>query len=126
MNIVDSSGWIEHFRETQRAEFFSPAIEQPQNILIPSICIYEVHKKIAHDVDEPHARQAVALMSESQIIVLDSEVAVCASQISRQYKLGMADAIILATTRAYNAQLWTQDTDFEQFVETDNVKYFAK
>ena len=35
----------------------------------------------------------------------------------------MADSIILATARANNATLWTQDDDFEGL---DDVKYIAK
>jgi hypothetical protein len=35
----------------------------------------------------------------------------------------MADSIILATAKAFNATLWTQDSDFENI---PGVKYFPK
>jgi len=37
--------------------------------------------------------------------------------------LAMADSIILATARAYNATLWTQD---EHFKDIEGVKYIEK
>ena len=40
-----------------------------------------------------------------------------------RYRLPMADAIILATARAYDAVIWTQDADFK---DLKNVKFFAK
>jgi predicted nucleic acid-binding protein len=35
----------------------------------------------------------------------------------------MADSIMLATAREYQATLWTQDADFESI---EGVKYFSK
>jgi len=46
-----------------------------------------------------------------------------AAHISIELKLAMADSIILATARAYNATLWTQD---EHFKDIEGVRYIEK
>jgi predicted nucleic acid-binding protein len=46
-----------------------------------------------------------------------------AAKLSIDFKLALADSIILATTRANNAVLWTQD---EHFKHLDGVKYIEK
>ena len=54
---------------------------------------------------------------------LTREIAVDAATISSELKMAMADGIILATTRAYNAPLWTQDADSAGI---DGVQYVEK
>lgn len=46
MNVVDSSGWLEYFADTDRADLFAPAIEDTEHLIVPVICLYEVFKKI--------------------------------------------------------------------------------
>ena len=44
---------------------------------------------------------------------IDSDLALVAADLSLEYKLPMADAIILATGRFFNAEVVTSDADFE-------------
>ncbi|BBL74495.1 type II toxin-antitoxin system VapC family toxin [Methylomagnum ishizawai] len=113
MNVVDSSGWLEYFAEGPNVEFFAPAIEDTRNLIVPSISLYEVFKRVLIQADETQALRAVALMQEAQVIDLNTSLAVYAAQLSYQYKTPMADSIILATAWTYQAVLWTQDNDFE-------------
>jgi toxin FitB len=46
MNIVDSCGWLEYFADSSNSDFFAPAIEDTNNLLVPSITILEVFKRI--------------------------------------------------------------------------------
>jgi toxin FitB len=59
MNVVDSSGWLEYFSGSERADFFAPVIEDSDQLLVPVLCIYEVFKKIlqtqGHSAAETHA-----------------------------------------------------------------------
>jgi predicted nucleic acid-binding protein len=57
------------------------------------------------------------------VISIDSEIALLASDISKQYKLPMADSIIYATAVLWDAELYTQDVHFENL---DRVHYFPK
>lgn len=123
MNIVDSSAWLEYFADTKYAKNFTKVIEQPKFLLVPSIILYEVFKKVLSEKDENTALRIVAHMKLGEVIDLDMEIALQAAKLSSEYKLPMADSVILATAQKYNAVLWTQDSDFKRF---DKIKYFSK
>jgi predicted nucleic acid-binding protein len=113
MNVVDSSGWLEFFADGRNASFFEPAILRTADLLVPTISLYEVFKKVYQQRGETEALVAVALMQQGRIVDLDSTLALSAARISAENGLPMADSIILASARAANATLWTQDRDFE-------------
>ena len=123
MNVVDSSGWVEYFTKGPNAKFFIPPVQDLENLLVPSICIYEVFKRLALDMGEESALQAVGIMAYGRITGLDRKIAIDAAQLSLELKLAMADSIILATAREQDATLWTQDAHFKGM---DGVKYVEK
>ncbi|NOH03741.1 MAG: type II toxin-antitoxin system VapC family toxin [Chloroflexi bacterium] len=123
MNVVDSSGWLEYFGEGKNASFFSPPIEKTDLLVVPTICIYEVFKRLSDIVSEDEALRAAGVMSLGKVVELNRQLALNAAKISREFKLALADSIILATARANNATLWTQD---EHFKDLDGVKYIEK
>ena len=123
MNVVDSSGWVEYFSNGVNAEFFMPPVQDLENLLVPSICIYEVFKRLTLDLGEENALQAVGIMSYGRVIELDRKIAIDAAQISLELKLAMADSIILATARDNSATLWTQDAHFKNL---EDVQYLEK
>ncbi len=112
MNIVDSSGWLEYFADGPNAGFFAPAIEQVAELLVPTLSLYEVFKRVLQQRDEGDALQAVAVMIQGQVVELDMDLALAAAKVSVVRKLPMADSIMLATALAAGATLWTQDRDF--------------
>jgi predicted nucleic acid-binding protein len=113
MNIVDSSGWLEYFADGTNAGFFAPAIENLAELIVPSVSLYEVFKRVLQQKDESQALKAVALMEQGTVVDLNAALALSAAKLSVDSKLPMADSIVLATARAFNAVLWTQDADFE-------------
>lgn len=113
MNVVDSSGWLEFFADGPNAEFFAPPLSEPALLIVPTISIYEVFKRVLQQRDESAALEAVALMEQGRVVVLDSAMSMAAARLSVDLRLPMADSIILATARARDAVLWTQDADFE-------------
>jgi predicted nucleic acid-binding protein len=123
MNVVDSSGWLEYFADGSNAEFFAPAVEDVAVLLVPTISIYEVFKRVLQQRGEGEALQAAAMMAQGQEIELDTSLALEAAKLSAEEKLPMADSIMLATAQAYGATLWTQDADFEGMT---GVKYVEK
>ncbi len=123
MNVVDSSGWLEYFADGPNADFFAPSIENVAELVVPSISVYEVFKKVFEQRGEGDALQAVAAMEQGVVIDLDTTIALSAAKISLDLKLPMADSIILATAQRYNAVLWTQDSDFRGF---EGVRYVEK
>jgi len=123
MNVVDSFGWLECFADGLNADFFAPAIESVSELVVPSISIYEVFKRVLQQRDESDAIQAIAVMQQGLVVDLDTTIALNAAKISVRLGLPMADSVMLATARAYNATLWTQDADFEGI---DSVQYIEK
>lgn len=123
MNVVDSSGWLEYFAEGPNAAFFASAIENTAALIVPSISIYEVFKRVNQQRDEHAALRAAALMMQGQVIPLDTPIALSVARISLMLSLPMADSVILATARATGATLWTQD---EHFKDIQAVRYVAK
>jgi len=122
VNLVDSSGWLEYFADGPNADFFSAPIEDVNNLIVPTLCLLEVFRRILQQRGEDSALQAVALMYQGQIIDLDASIALSAAKIGVDLKLPLADSVILATARAQNAVIWTQDSDFK---DMDGVKYIA-
>jgi predicted nucleic acid-binding protein len=120
MNIVDSSGWLEYLADGPNAGFFAKPIEGIKELLVPSISIYEVFKRVVQQKSENEALQVVALMQQGQVINLDPSIAIGAAHVSLQYQMPMADAIMLATARNHKAVLWTQDSHFKG---VQNVNY---
>ena len=123
MNIVDSSGWLEYFADGPSADFFAPAIEDIETQLIPTISIYEVFKRVLQQRGEGDALQAIAIMAQARVVELDTTLALETAKISAEEKLPMADSIMLATARSYDATLWTQDADFEGMA---GIEYIEK
>jgi len=123
MNVVDSSGWLEYFIGGKNAQYFAPVIEDTAKVIVPTISIFEVFKRILVEKNRDDALEAVAMMYEGKIVDLDREIALMAAELSFEIKLPMADSIILATARAHDAILWTQDEHFEGL---DGAKYFKK
>ena len=123
MNIVDSSGWLEYFAQGGNAALFTPAIRDIRSLVVPTVCMYEVFKRMLIQRGEEDALQAIGVMSLGVISDLTQEIAINAAQLSSELKIAMADSLILATARKYSAVLWTQDLDFEGLPD---VQYFPK
>lgn len=125
MNVVDSSGWLEYFADGENAEFFAPAIENIDMLLVPSISIFEVFKRVLILRSEDEALQVSMAMKRGRVIDLDTSLALEAARLSATLKLPLADSIILATARAFNATLWTQDADFRDMIDVQFVERAA-
>jgi toxin FitB len=122
MNVVDSCGWLEYFAAGPNADFFAPAVEAVDELVVPTVSLYEVFKRVLQQRSEGDALQAIALMQQGAVVGLTPPIALDAARTSVALGLPMADSIILATARAHLATLWTQDADFEGI---EGVRYTA-
>ncbi len=123
MNVVDSSGWLEYFADGANAGFFAPAIENTPGLVVPSLTIFEVFKKLLGHRLETEAYLATAAMQQGRVVDLDADLSLEAARLSLEFKLPLADSVILATARAHQAILWTQDADFKGI---SGVKFKAR
>jgi len=123
MNLVDSCGWLEYFADGPNADFYAAALEEPGSLLIPTICLLEVFKRVLQQRGEDAALQAAAAMHQGLLAPLDASLALKAARISSDFKMPLADSVILATARAYLGVIWTQDAHFKGL---EGVRYTDK
>jgi predicted nucleic acid-binding protein len=121
MNLIDSSAWLAFFADTKNAEEFVPPLKDKDRLLVPTIVMYEVFKVLLREKGEDAAIRAQAHMQQGTTSELTAKIAVSAAETSIEKRLPMADSIILATARAFDAEIWTQD---EHFKGIDSVHYF--
>jgi toxin FitB len=123
MNVVDSSAWLEYFADGPNAATFAKPIEATRSLLVPTLSIFEVFKRIAQQRGDDEALRAVAVMEQGRVVDLDRATALAAARLSIDHSIAMADSIMLATAKRNGAILWTQDADFEGL---PGARYFAK
>ena len=123
MNVVDSSGWIEYLTDSKRADLFAAPIEQRDQLLVPTIALFEVHKILSRSLPEDLVDRCLNVMRLGRVLDLTDRRAVAASKIARQHRLALADAAMYSMAQEHSANLWTQDVDYDGL---PGVRYFAK
>jgi toxin FitB len=123
MNIVDSSGWLAFFADEPNAKHFLLPLKDSSILVVPTVSIYEVFKVILRESGEDRALQSIAATQAGRVADLTAGLALEASKLSLIHSLPMADSIILATARAFEATIWTQDADLEKI---PGERYFPK
>jgi toxin FitB len=108
VNLVDSSAGLEYFADGPNASFLATAIQKSRELIVPTVVILEVYKRILQQRNARAALEAVAALRQGHIIDLTATLAIAATSLSHSERLPMADSIILATARAENAIIWTQ------------------
>jgi len=112
--VVDSSGWVEFFTDGPLANEYATRLRSLSTIVTPVIVVYEVYKRLKRDLSEDDAIVAVSAMQRTRIVAIDQELALTAADLSLEHDLAMADALVLATARKFQAELVTSDRDFER------------
>ncbi|MEY4537692.1 MAG: hypothetical protein RL171_1843 [Pseudomonadota bacterium] len=123
MNVVDSSGWIEFFTAGASGLLFKPVIEQRDQLLVPTINIFEVHKVLSRKLPAGAVLSCLDVMRQGRVLDLTDKRAVAAADIAGKHKLAMADAVIYSMAREFDGTLWTQDVDYNGLA---GVRYFEK
>ncbi len=123
MNVVDSSAWLEYFADGPNAAVFAKPIEATRLLLVPTLSLFEVFKRVTTQRSEDDALRAIAVMEQGKVVDLDRATALEAARLSIEHGIAMADSVMLATAYRHRAMLWTQDSDFEGL---QGARYFAK
>ncbi|HEY3934335.1 MAG TPA: type II toxin-antitoxin system VapC family toxin [Gemmatimonadales bacterium] len=123
MNVVDSSTWLEYFAAGPLTGRFAAAIEATEELIVPSVVLLEVTRRVMQQRGEDAALQAAALLHQGQVVPLDSGLALSAAQIGVNRKLPHAGSIIYATAEQFEATIWTMDADFKGL---PRVRYYPK
>jgi predicted nucleic acid-binding protein len=122
-NVVDSSAWLEFVDGGPNAQRFEPAILGVERLVVPTICLFEVFKRMLREKGEDAALDVVGQMRQGLVVDFDADLALEAARLGIELKLPLADSAILATARLHKATVWTQD---EHFDGMDGVRYFPK
>lgn len=115
MYLIDSSVWIEFLSDGPLASHLAEYFDNTAHIIVPALIVFEVSRYFLKTMDEDEFFPYLAQMQRQTIIPLSVDLAYRASVLSVQKKLGMADAIILATAQLEEAKLVTLDNDFRGF-----------
>jgi len=113
MLIVDSCGWLEWFSDGVLAQKYQKYLENKNELLVPTIVLYEVYKILKREVGEEKALLAFGHMKISEVIHFDENLALRAADISLLHNLAMTDAIVYAASLENNCRLITSDGDLK-------------
>ena len=114
MKLIDSCGWLEFFTDGPlSADYEKELTSGLEEILVPTIVLYEVFKFLLRTSAEETAIRCTAHMTQCRVVDLDSVLAFESAEVSTRNSLAMADAIVYATSRKYGAQLITSDADLK-------------
>ena len=86
-------------------------VKHPNDVLTPTLVLYEVYKVVKRQRSEEDALLAAAQIGKTQLIPLTDTIALTAADASLTYHLAMADAIVYATALIHKATLVTSDAD---------------
>jgi len=111
--LVDSSGWIEYLGEGPKAATYAPFLEREESVLLPTIVVHEVYKKLRKVNGESVADRFLSYAFRSRLVDLDVHLALAAATFALETRLAMADSIIYATAHSFQAKLITSDAHFQ-------------
>ncbi len=74
---------------------FAKPIQATNSLIVPSLSLFEVFKRVMTQRGEDVALEAVTLMRQGRVVPLDDVLALDAARLSVEHRLPMADSIIL-------------------------------
>ena len=122
-NVVDSPSSLSYLDDESGAAQFAVAIEDTEQLVVPTVCLLEVFKLVARQSGECDSLQAVAVMKQGTAIDPDAALALSAARPSGVYELPLADSVVYVTMQQVGGILWTEDFDFSGLPD---VQYIPK
>ena len=122
-HLVDTCGWIEWLTAGVLVDKYEPYMLDIEAIIVPTSVQFELYKWAYRVKGKQSALEAIALTEQGKVIPLTTSIALLAADLSAQYKLSFADAIIYATAQNESAELITSD---DHFIGLADVVFFKK
>lgn len=111
--FIDSWAWIEFFRGTAAGKRAAQYIEGDGEVLVSAINVAEV---LGYVLREGQDEKYVRFVKERAFVVPVSEdLAEEGARLKFAHRMGLADALVLASARASDAKVVTGDPDFKRF-----------
>ena len=123
MNVVDSSAWLEFFAGSANGRLFRPIILDIDRLLVPTIVVLEVLRNAYRQRGVGGAEEMEAALVRGSVVPLSPALSMLAARLGVEHRLPLADSIVYATAVAHDAEVWTQDRDFEGLA---GVHFFPK
>lgn len=123
LRVVDTSAWIEWLTGSALGKALGDAFPGKAQCVVPTIVQLELSKWLVRELGEEQADTVIAYTQKCIVVPLDTEIALLAAELHREFKLATADAIVYATARQQGAELLTCDAHFEKLPD---VAYFRK
>jgi predicted nucleic acid-binding protein len=113
MIVIDSCGWIEYLGKGPKSAVYKKLFAKPSEIIVPTIVLFEVYKKVLREFGEKTALVVVSSMKNMTVAPLDEPTALLAADLSIAHSLPMADAVVYATAKTSGAKVATSDQHFK-------------
>jgi len=123
VNVVDSSAWLEFFAGSANGRLFRPIILDIDRLLVPTIVVLEVLRNAYRQRGVGGAEEMEAALVRGSVVPLSPALSMLAARLGVEHRLPLADSIVYATAVAHDAEVWTQDRDFEGLA---GVHFFPK
>ena len=106
---------MERFADGPKSSHYNRIIDgaAQDEIVTSVVTLYEVYRKVKQVRREETALEAVAVLSQTKVIAIDSTLSLEAADYSLEHGLHTPDALIYATARQQNAELHTSDEDLK-------------
>jgi predicted nucleic acid-binding protein len=112
--LIDSWAWIEYWKGGRYANNAAKYIESDEEAFVSTINLTEIYSWFARSYGEKAARERIELVGKrTYIMPLETNIALDAAILKLKHKLGIADAVVLATARHVKGTVITGDPDFK-------------
>jgi predicted nucleic acid-binding protein len=112
MRVLDSSVWVEFYAGGALAARCEPLVRNEREIVTPTQVLYEVYRWARRHGDDSVAMEIVSHLEYTRFAPVDVTTAIVAVDLSLEYGLAAADALIYAVARLEGCELVTLDGHF--------------
>lgn len=111
--LIDTCAWIEYLQGSKKGIIIDEYLKGEEEILISTINLTEIYNYFLRT--KPKKVNAIMefIFEKSFPISVDTEIALQAGKHKTEKKMGIADAIVMATAEKENAKILTGDNDFK-------------
>ena len=121
--LVDSWAWIEYFKGMPAAQKAREIIESNEQMFVSAINVSEIYLFLLGNKPSEAEKLIKFVLNSSFVIPVETNLSLKAAKIKHEHKMGLADAIVMATAEENNAKILTGDDDFKNM---QNVIYIGK
>ena len=122
MIVLDSSIWIEHLKSKPATGKISHYFKNIQEVITPTIAIYEVFKRMKKEHSVQETYDLVAQMLKTNVVPITADIAMTAANVSLEHDLPMADSLVYATAVEYDCKVVTLDNDFRDLPRAEVIR----